>query len=197
MNKIRELRILKGMSQKELADRCSVHQTAVSQWENERTYPDTESLMKLSEIFDVSVDELMCGEAARSGRMTIPVFGYIRVGAPVDTVADFLDYDKISRDVSRLGEFFALKIDGNSLEPRICDGDLLIVRYQNNVKNGDVAVILVNGSEIMINKVIKKDTRTILVPLNKHHEPIVLLKKETAQAPVKIIGKVVELRGKL
>lgn len=196
MNKIRKLRKGRGMSQSELARRCSVHQTAVSQWENERTYPDTESLIKLSELFNVSIDELMNCDVDRAAGISVPVLGYIRAGIPIEAVKDIIDYEEISPDMSERGEYFALKIKGDSMEPRICDGDVVIVRQQADIESGDIAVVMVNGVDATVKKVIKKDTRLILVPFNQNYEPMFFSQKEVVQLPVKIIGKVVELRGK-
>jgi repressor LexA len=196
MNRIKELRTKKGMSQAELAKRCSVHQTAVSQWENGRTYPDTESLIRLAGVFNVSIDELMSDESNTAGKVRIPVLGYIRAGIPLEAVKEILDYEEIPSDMPLRGEYFALKIRGDSMEPRICDGDVVIVRQQQDVESGEIAVVMVNGTDATVKKVIKKDTRLILVPFNPNYEPIVFSKKEVLQLPVKIIGKVVELRGK-
>lgn len=62
MNAIKKLRKQKKWSQKQLADKLNIHQTAVSQWETGRSYPDVEIAIKLSEIFNVSIDYLIKGE---------------------------------------------------------------------------------------------------------------------------------------
>ena len=69
MNIIRELRKQKGLSQSELAALCNVHQTAVSQWENGRTSPDSDSLLILAGVLGVSVGTLIGGKniVTRSG----------------------------------------------------------------------------------------------------------------------------------
>lgn len=194
MNMIKELRCTKNLTQADLARLCSVHQTAVSQWEKGRTTPDTESLKKLAEIFNVSVDYLL-GTPEKKG-IKIPVLGYVRAGIPVEAVEEVLDYEEISPEVAASGEFFALKIKGDSMEPRICDGDVVIVRKQNDVDSGDIAVVLVNSMDATVKKIIKKDTSISLVPFNTNYDVMIFSSEEIAKLPVRIIGRVVELRGK-
>lgn len=195
MNIIKELRLSKNLTQADLAELCSVHQTAVSQWEKGRTAPDTESLKKLSEIFGVSVDKLIGAPEKKKG-VKIPVLGYVRAGIPVEAVEEILDYEEISPETAATGEFFALKIKGDSMEPRICEGDVVIVRKQNDVDSGDIAVVLVNSMDATVKKVIKKDTSLSLVPFNTNYDVMIFTPEEITKIPITIIGRVVELRGK-
>ena len=98
--------------------------------------------------------------------------------------------------MARTGEFFGLKIKGHSMEPRICDGDVVIVRQQSDVEDGDIAIVLVNGDEGTCKRIKRYQDSLALLPLNPTYEPMVYTKKQVADLPVKIIGKVVELRGK-
>lgn len=59
---IKSLRTKNNMSQKDLADRIPINREAVSKWECGRTIPDSSTIMRLSDIFDVSADEIMYGE---------------------------------------------------------------------------------------------------------------------------------------
>ena len=60
--RIRELRKSTGMQQRQLADRMGVAQNTISNWETERTYPDIISVIKMSDIYFISLDELMKGD---------------------------------------------------------------------------------------------------------------------------------------
>lgn len=132
MNIIRELRKQKGLSQSELASLCSVHQTAVSQWENGRTSPDNESLKILAGVLGVSVGTLIGGEDI-GGTVLVPVLGYVRAGIPMEAVEDILDYEEISADMASRGEYFGLKIKGDSMFPMFQAGDTVIVRDRKSV----------------------------------------------------------------
>ena len=195
MNIIRELRKQKGMSQSELAKRCNVHQTAVSQWENGRTSPDNESLKILAGILGVSVGTLIGGEDIGS-TVLVPVLGYVKAGIPMEAVEDILDYEEISAEMASRGEYFGLKIKGDSMFPLFQAGDTVIVRRQPDAESGEIAVVLVNGNEATVKKIIKKDTSILLVSENSAYEPMVFSKSEIESLPVTIIGKVVELRRK-
>lgn len=194
MTSIKELRKQKHVSQAELARELGIHQTAVSQWENGRTMPDTDSLNKLSEYFGVSIDRLL-GKTVGKG-VKIRVLGYIRAGLPVEAVEDVLGYEEITPEMASQGEYFGLEIKGDSMMPRIYPGDVVIVRKQSDVDSGDIGVVLVNGSEATVKKVIKKETSVMLVPLNPDYEPLVFTNDEVDSLPVTVMGKVVELRGK-
>ncbi len=195
MNVIKELRKNKGISQIELAKICSVHQTAISQWENGHTAPDMDSLLKLSDYFYVSVDYLL-GKKNKTQKHLIPVLGYVKAGIPIEAVEEILDYEEITPEMANSGEHFGLRIFGDSMMPRFCPGDVVIVRKQPDITSGDIAVVLVNGSDATVKKVIRKNDSIMLVPLNSSYEPIIYSQKEIETLPVTIIGKVVELRAK-
>lgn len=196
MSIIRELRLKKGLSQTELAEVCGVHQTAVSQWEKGRTTPDAESLRRLAEALGVSADQILgtAGEGVK--RHLVPVLGYVRAGIPLEAIEEIIDYEEITPETAALGEHFGLKITGESMMPRFCPGDVVIVRRQTDVDNGDIAVVLVNGLDATVKKVIKTGSGIMLMPLNSVYEPTVYMNEEIDALPVSIIGKVVELRGK-
>ena len=195
MSIIKELRNKKGLTQVELAKLCGVHQTAVSQWEKGRTDPDKESMKILSEIFGVPVDTIM-GLSSANNKVVIPVLGYVRAGVPIEAVEEILDYEEISPQLAATGDFFALQIKGNSMEPRICENDVVIVKKQSDVDSGDVAVVLVNSMDATVKKVIKKGTSISLVPFNPNYDVMIYTAEEISKLPITIIGKVVELRGK-
>ena len=196
MNIIKEMRIAKGLTQSELASMCGVHQTAVSQWEKGRTEPDKSVIKILSEIFSVSADTIMGIDLPSQENKKIPVLGYVRAGIPIEAVEEILDYEEISAHMALSGEHFALKITGSSMEPRICDGDVVIVRKQNDVDSGEIAVVLVNNMDATVKKIVKKGTSISLVPFNPNYDVMIYSAEEISRLPVKIIGKVVELRGK-
>lgn len=195
MNIIRELRKQKGLSQSDLAALCCVHQTAVSQWEKGRTSPDNESLKLLASALGVSVGTLIGGEDI-GGTVLVPVLGFVRAGIPMEAVEDILDYEEISADMAARGEYFGLKIKGDSMFPLFQAGDTVIVRRQPDAESGEIAVVLVNGNDATVKKLIKKDTSLLLVSENSAYEPMIFSKEEIEALPVTVIGKVVELRRK-
>lgn len=195
MNIIKELRLKSGYSQRRLAQLCSVHQTAVSQWETGRTVPDSESLVILSRVLGVSVDALL-GNAEKNGKILIPVLGYVKAGIPSEAVENIIEYEEISSALAGRGEYFGLKISGDSMFPMFHPGDTVIVRRQPDAESGDIAVVHIGNDDAVVKKLIKKDTSIALVSENSFYEPMLFTKEEAVSLPVTVIGKVVELRRK-
>lgn len=78
------------------------------------------------------------------------------------------------------------------------EGDVVIVRRQDDVESGDVAIVLVNGNEATVKRVKKQEDGITLIATNTSvYEPHYYSNKEIEELPVRILGKVVELRGKL
>lgn len=127
----------------------------------------------------------------------IPVLGYVRAGIPVDAVEEILDWEEIHPSMAATGDFFALKIKGDSMEPRITAGDVVIVKEQHDVDSGDIAIVLVNGDDATVKKLMKYENGSIaLVAFNSAYAPMVFTPEQIETLPVQVIGKVVELRGK-
>lgn len=201
MNRIRALRHERQMKQADLASQLRVRQTTISNWETGYTEPDSASLQKLAEIFDVTIDYILGNSNSRDsgGRhgVRIPVYRAVAAGVPIEAIEDIVDWEEIEPGLASTGKFFALRIAGQSMEPRICDGDVVIVRQQSDASTGDVAIVLVNGNDATCKR-IKRDRGGIwLLPTNPAYEPVYYSAAEVAALPVRIIGRVVELRGKL
>ena len=126
----------------------------------------------------------------------IPVLSRVASGIPIEMIEDVLDYEEITEDMSKHGKYFALKIQGDSMTPRICNNDVVIVRQQDDAENGDIVIVTINGDDAVCKRLQKYNDGIALVSLNPQYEPIYLKKDEVANKPVRIIGKVVELRGK-
>lgn len=126
----------------------------------------------------------------------IPVLGSVPAGIPIEAIQDVIDYEEIDSDTASKGEYFALKIKGDSMEPRICEGDVVIVKKQDDVESGDIAIVMVNGNDATIKRLIKYQDGIRLIPSNPVYEPIYFTNKEILEKPVKVIGKVIENRQK-
>ena len=194
MDIIKELRLKRGITQSELAKLCSVHQTAVSQWEKGRTLPDKQTLLKLSDIFGVSVDFLIGKGEPSVKKNLVPVLGYVRAGSPIEAHEEILEYVEIPDGMAATGEYFGLKVKGDSMTPKICPDDTVIIRRQDYIESGEVGVVLIGNMDATVKKVIKKGTSLTLVPFNSSYEPMIFTPEEIVTLPVRIIGKVVELR---
>lgn len=206
MENIRTLRKKHGMTQAELAHNLHVHQTAVSQWEKGRTVPDIEQMKELSILFGVPMECIADVQAIPSGAnmnlpapkrgIKIPILGNVAAGIPLEAITDIEDYEEISEEMAAGGEYVALRIHGDSMEPRMLDGDVVIVRVQETIESGETAIVLVNGGEATCKRIKKSPEGIMLIALNPDYEPMFYSKKQVEELPVRIFGKVVELRAK-
>jgi len=196
-NRLKQLRVAAGMTQKQRADKLGVAQNTVSGWEKGKTAIDRESIMEITELFDVTIDYLFGkSEKSVSSAVKIPVLGYVRAGYPQYAAENILDYEEIPQAMAQNGEYFALQIKGDSMSPRILDGDVVIVRKQPVVENGQIAVVLVNGDEATVKKVMCSQDGITLIPLKPVYDPMFYSKKDVMRNPVTILGRVVENRSK-
>lgn len=199
MNRIKELRLSKAIKQVDFAKMLGVSQATVSGWESEKYQPDRDTLIKMASYFDVSVDYLIGNSPVKKEKkkgVQIPVLGEVRAGYPMEAVENIIDYEEIDEDMAHRGEFFALRIKGDSMEPRFVEGDVVIVRKQETADSGDIVVALVNGDSATIKKLKRHQNGITLVPSNSAYEPMYYSNEEIMDLPVTILGKVVELRAK-
>ena len=75
----------------------------------------------------------------------IPVLGHVAAGIPINAVENIIDWEEISGVMALRGEYFGLRIQGDSMEPRMCNGDTVVVRQQPDAESGDFVIALVNG----------------------------------------------------
>ncbi len=201
-NNIRTLRKNKGITQEDLAATLGYKSfTTVQKWEKGIAEPPLSVLRKLSELFRVELYDLTETDLSRqqpqaSRGISIPVLGKVAAGLPIEAIENIIDYEEISQEQGRYGEYFCLMLKGHSMEPRMCEGDIVIVRKQENVNSGEIAIVLVNGSEATCKKIRKTGDGIMLIPLNPNYDPLFYNHQEIEELPVRIIGKVVELRAK-
>lgn len=194
--KIKRLRKEHGYNQTKVAEKIGVSQNAYSRYELGLSEPKYFVLGELAKLYGITVESLLENEQIQKLGYKIPVLGTIPAGIPIEAVEEILDYEEIPQEWATQGEYFGLKVKGNSMEPRIMNGDVVICRKQSDAESGNVCVIMVNGNDATL-KQIKKDTNGIwLVPFNNNYSPMFYSKEQISTLPVRIIGKVVELRGK-
>ncbi|MCD8049175.1 MAG: XRE family transcriptional regulator [Clostridia bacterium] len=194
--KIRSLRKEASLSQTQLASLLSVSQSTVSMWEKNNNSPEYSTLLKLCDVFGVSSDALT-GTTNDKVLTRVPVLGYVRAGIPNEALENILDYEDVYLRQNDPDEYFALRIKGDSMSPRMMDGDIVTVRRTSDFQSGDVCVVLVENSDATVKKVIKKDMGILLMPFNPAYDPLVFTVDEVQKKPVTILGKVTELRAKI
>lgn len=201
MNRIKELRKQKNIKQTQLADILNVSQGTLSSWETGRYDIGNDDLRKLAAFFGVTTDYLLGRDIDITklpgylGPVTenkkVPIIGSVKCG-PNGLAFEYLE-GYVLVDDSFTGEIIAFHCKGDSMKDMgINDGDIAIVRKQDDVENGEVAVVIVNGDEGTLKRVRKFDGGIILLPANSNYKERVFTGEDLNL--VKIVGKVLEIR---
>lgn len=190
----------RNKSRNEVCEALNFKYTTFTDWCNGVKYPRIDNIEKLANYFGISKSDLIeikgndTDDSIKS--VQIPVLGYVKAGIPMTAIESIIDYEEISQEQARTGEFFGLQIKGDSMEPKISEGDVVIVRKQETVENGEIAVVLINGDDATVKKFYKTDAGIKLVSTNPTYDPFFYTPDEVNTLPVIVIGKVVELRAK-
>ncbi len=128
-----------------------------------------------------------------SNQISIPTLGTVKAGYDYLAQENIIGYTSID-NVSDKENYYALKVTGDSMEPLFSDGDIAIVHKQDDFVSGNTCIILINGDEATVKKVVKKDDGIDLIAMNPYYPVKHFTKEEMKKIPVKIIGKVIESR---
>ena len=196
-NNIRFYLSQNGISQTEICQTLGFSMSTFSDWVRARTYPRIDKIELMANYFGIEKSDLV-EERTKSQRagVAINVLGRVAAGIPINAITEIIDTEEISEDLAKTGDFFALKIKGDSMEPRIVDGDVVIVKQQEDAENGDTVIALVNGDDAVCKRLRKYRDGLELISNNPAYAPMFFDKETIETKPVRIIGKVVELRGK-
>ena len=187
---------------KMLAD-LGIPSSTFSTWKKKDAAPDRKYLVALSDYLGLSTDYILTGEKEDIKKIKlddepiqIRVLGKVAAGVPIEAVEDVIGEETISKKMAETGDYFGLRISGDSMEPTIHHGSIVIVRQQDDVENGDIAIVIVNGEDATCKKIEKFENGIMLIPINKAYEEKFYTNEEIEKLPVRIIGKVVESRMK-
>ena len=209
--RLQELRKARGYSQQDVASLIGVGRTTYLKYENGDNRP-TRKLNELARLFNVSTDYLLgltdtptesltqplSQSLSKERGVRIPVLGCVVAGILIEAIEEVIDWEEIPQKMAATGKFFALRVCGHSMEPTILEGDVVIVRQQEDVDSGDIAIVLVNGDEATVKRVKKqKDGITLIATNTSVYEPHFYSNQEIHDLPVRVVGKVEELRRKM
>ena len=189
-----------GKQQKEIASELGFNQKTFNGWCKALSMPTMGKVQAIADYFGIVKSDLLDQHTAAPGTsnaVRIPVLGRVAAGLPLFANEEIIDYENISDAMAKDGEYYGLRIRGDSMEPKFSDGDVVIVRKQEDADNGDIVIALVNRNDAVCKRLRKyADGAVALVSTNPAYEPIYFSGEEVAETPVKIIGKVKELRAK-
>lgn len=203
-NILKSLRTARSLTQDELSKQLKISRSTIGMYEKGAREPDFETLELIADFFNVDIDYLL-GRTAKTTYIpsaptrkgvTINVLGRVAAGIPIEAITDIIDTEEIPEEMARTGEFFGLQIKGDSMEPKFSEGDVVIVRQQDDAESGDIIIATINGDEATCKRLRKYRDGIELVSNNPSYEPMFFSNDDIIEKPVKIIGRVVELRAK-
>jgi len=199
--RIRYFRDNRGMTQKELGEKVGVKHNTISLYESGTNSPGEKTMFAIAKALGVNINDLYPPTRGglplvadkvkeRTGIYNpialtmVPIVGRISCGSGVLAYEDVEGYEPIPDEWLSSGEHFCLRAKGDSMiGARIHEGDLLLIREQPEVENGEIAVVLI-GDEAILKRVYLNNNKLILQSENPNYSPIL-----SPPAEVKIVGK--------
>lgn len=205
---LKELREKKGLSTREVYNIAQVSNSYLSLVENGHRRASAVILKKLASVYNVDYLDLYVkagyadlAEYERNlnspSSAIVFIYGTIPAGIPMECIEDIIDTEEIDSDMLKGGkQYFGLKIKGDSMYPEYLDNDTIILEKVDDCESGDDCVVMVNGDNGTFKRVFKNENGIVLQPLNNNYQPMIYTNEQIENLPVRVIGKVVELRRK-
>lgn len=133
---------------------------------------------------------------SKNAFIRIPILGTVKAGYDWLAEENVVDYITLKEELPNVNEYFGLRITGDSMLPLLSDGDLVIVHDQDDVESGQTAVVLINGEEATVKKVVKTNDGIELHSMNPYYPTKKFTYEDMKNIPVKIIGRVKEAKIK-
>ncbi len=201
--RLRESRESAGFQQKDFAQLLGLDLTTYNRYETGKikTIPQN-ILMTVCEKFDLNLKWLMGFEDAEKHMIPekdslnvkrIPILGTIAAGLPILAQENIEDYEYVSKASNA---DFCLRIKGDSMiNARILDGDLVYIRQQADVENGEIAAVLVDGENATLKRIYKINGTVVLRAENPNYPDKIFAKKDMRE--IAIIGKAVQFKSEV
>lgn len=200
MYNLKKLRLEKGLNMKQVAVSLNLPYTTYVSYEKGDREPNSEILIKMADFYQTTIDFIL--DKPNSSRnpefnlsnniislpktKNIPLLGDIACGEPILATENISDYIKV--DLSIKADF-ALRCKGDSMiNARIFDGDIVYIRQQSDVDDGEIAAVLI-GEEATLKKVYKFENKLVLRPCNPMYDDLIY-SNDTLNG-VKILGKAI------
>ena len=189
-------------TQLEIAKSIGVSPQTFNTWCKGIAIPRMGKVQALADYFNINKSDLIEDKklnidtvSIESG-YTIPVLGRVAAGYGKEAVEEVIGQIEISPALAAKGDYFGLLIKGDSMIPTLYDGDTVIVQRVDDAESGDLVIALVNGHDATCKRLQKYAEGIALIPQNPVYEPMRFTESEIDTTPVKILGKVIEMRRK-
>ena len=211
---IKKYRKENNLSLRAFASKCGLSYTYISMLEKNIDYrtgkpiaPTLVSVKYISNAMNIPIDDLLKmlddeqefklnEDVLPNNLNVIPILGTVKAGYDWLAEENVVDYVTLKENIPNIKEYYALKITGDSMLPLLSEGDLVIVHDQDDVESGQTAVILINGEEATVKKVVKTNEGIELHSMNPYYPVKKFTYEDMKSIPVKIIGRVKEAKIK-
>lgn len=206
-NRLKLAMDMQGIKQVDLVEKTKLDKTLINKYLSGATNARQKKLTLLADALNVNEVWLMGYDVAMERNLnihkidelgnlvvSIPVLGIVKAGYDFLAQENWIGTVDVDQKLAEGGEFFALKVHGNSMFPTLMEDDIVIIKKQDDFENGDIVVAIVNGEEATIKKGKKSEAGILLQPLNNDYEPLIFSYDEMKSIPVTIIGVVKQLK---
>lgn len=193
---LKRIMYAKGKTQTDLQKDLGIKKSTISSWMTGNRLPRMNKIDMLCDYFGVQRSDLLEDKKGYASKKRIPVLGSVAAGIPIEAIQDIIDWEELTDEMSVTGEYFGLRIRGDSMTPRIAEGDVVIVRQQPDAESGDVVIVQINGDTATCKRLSKHQNGISLISFNPMYEPMTFTEEDIIRLPITIIGKVVENRQK-
>lgn len=191
-----------GKSRNDMCKALNVKYTTLTDWVNGKTYPRIDRIEQIAAYFNIEKSALLEEHSSipadaipyqKRPTLPIPIVGTVSCGTPLLAEDNIEGYHDTSRQDLTTGEiYFWLRAKGDSMiNVGIHEGDLLLIRQQNDVDSGDIAVVSINGDDATLKRIIKKDNAIILQPENPVYDTKIFVGEETSSVTIR--GRLMKL----
>ncbi len=199
-NRLNRAITLRNIKPIELSEKTGIDKSKISSYMSGRYKAKQDGVYLLAQALNVSEVWLMGYDVPMESipikkidKIKIPVLGKVKAGYDYLAQENIIGYESID-NVSDPENYYALQVTGDSMEPLFSDGDIAIVHKQDDFDSGNTCIVLVNGDEATVKKVVRMDDGIDLIAMNPYYPIRHFSKNEMNEIPIKIIGKVVEAR---
>lgn len=197
---VKDYRKKYDLTMQEFAERADLSKSYISMLEkgkhpqnNREIVPSLDTLYKIAKAMNLTIDELtkilddnqlvaVNQSQARPPRRAfrVPVLGRVAAGIPIEVIEEVVDWEDLPEDEFKdvPESYFGLKIKGDSMTPRICDGDTVIVHQQPDAESGEIVIAMVNGDDAVCKRLKKYADSIALISTNPSYEPLTFSAEE-------------------
>lgn len=199
-NRLQKAINIRNIKPVELHEKTGISESLISKYLSGNAIARQKKLSLLSDALSISPVWLMGYDVPIESipiknieKAKIPVLGTVKAGYNYLAQENIVGYESVN-NISNPEEYYALQVTGDSMEPLFSDGDIAIVHKQDDFESGNTCIVLINGDEATVKKVVRMEDGIDLIAMNPYYPIRHFSKKDMKEIPVKIIGKVIEAR---